>query len=153
MNPILFTLLFILAWILIYAFVRYLLVEEWLDPNYGSSSRFGSPLWLVAAVIITSLAIWGSTSIVRGLYFAPPDRVMRKGTVKEHQYDPPYTSHSFIMAGKTVVPTTHYHPARWWILVDGVDNSGKALRDWIDAGQNTYESYSNADSIYFKPVP
>ena len=149
MNVYLFALLFLLSWILIYAFVRHLMIEEWLD-NY--EGRRGNVLWLVSAAIIVILSAWGSYAIIRYLYFQPEEEHLRSGIVRDKDYDPPYTSHGFIMAGKVMVPTTHYHPARHWLLVDGKSQKGTNLKDWIDVGQNAFDAYSNGDSIYFKPM-
>lgn len=148
MNPVLFLLLFALAWLFIYALIRHLILMDHLD--------FGKPLhWFPATVgaIIVILSVWGSYALIAAMYFAPAERIMRKGVIQKHQYDPPYTSHSFIMTGKVMVPTTHYHPARWWVLVDGKDNSDEPLLDWVDVGENTYSTYADSDSIYFKPQP
>lgn len=150
MNPILFWLLFILAWIVIYAVVRYFFINEWLNP-YSLNHR-GSPLWLVSGIIVSILAIWGSIELISEVFFTPMPEEMRSGVIQERQYDPPYTSHSFIMVNKVFVPTTHNHEAKYWLLIKGKSQSGNDLTDWVAVGQDTYESFSVADSIYFKPT-
>ena len=149
MNPILFSLLFILSWVAAYAIIRYLMIEEYMYPISGYR---GSPLWLVVAAIVFILCVWGSVATIRYTYFFPVEEEMRSGVVMKHQYDPPYTTHGFMMVGRVMVPQTYYHPARYWTLIDGKSQTGSDLKDWVDVGQNTYETFSDGDSIYFKPT-
>ncbi len=152
MNIWLFILLFALAWIMLGSFIWYMMIREWADPLFPKKNGRGSILWLITSAIVLTLAIWGSVASIKQLYFPKYEEQIRSGFVRDRQYDPPYTSHGFIMSGKVMVPTTHYHPPRYWLLVDGKSQTGSKLRDWVDVGQNTYESFSDGDSIYFKPA-
>ena len=62
--------------------------------------------------------------------------------IVEKDYDAAYTTVQPILIGKTVVPTTKYHPADWDICIeyDGV------TIEW-DVDEETYNQYNIGDSI------
>lgn len=64
-------------------------------------------------------------------YFYPP-HVPLEGVIIRKSYRPAWTQHSFIMAGKVMVPTQIHHPESWWLVVQETGTKG-------DAGQFCFE--------------
>lgn len=56
------------------------------------------------------------------LFLAGCGPTLHAGTVVAKDHRGAYTSTSLVMVGKTMVPTTQFHPARWWVLVENCDS-------------------------------
>jgi hypothetical protein len=37
------------------------------------------------------------------------------------------------------VPTTHHHPPKWLVMVDGFDDKGTARKGWVSLDADVYE--------------
>lgn len=74
---------------------------------------------------------------------------MKDGVVEGHGHRNAFTTHSFIMAGKVMVPTTQYHPEQWLVRVHGLNKEGQLDTQWVHVPKSTYDHFNEGDSIHF----
>lgn len=65
---------------------------------------------------------------------------MERGVVHGHSYEPSYT---------TTTPIMQFSPARYELLVWGLNEKGQPDSQWVDVSEKAYWEYVDDDSIYF----
>lgn len=71
----------------------------------------------------------------------------KEGTIINKYYKEPYTTTSYIMSGKVMVPITHRHPESWnFELQKEVEGKNKTIT--IEVAQDIYDKYNIGD--YFE---
>ncbi len=76
------------------------LMEDW-------PGRIILVLILIAAIVATGLV----ASLAD--YCFSWEHTIGDGRIESTCYHPAYTTHGFLMVGKTTIPQTYYHPAHW----------------------------------------
>lgn len=88
--------------------------------------------------IRTALAAFGATLLVVALLCLLG--CVNSGTVVDKQHLLAYTTTTFVMSGKVLVPITTYHPESWSIKVEDGGETG-----WVSVDETTYDEYEVGD--------
>jgi hypothetical protein len=108
--------------------------EMWFDGLLLRDGWFSAILtWtltLIVGGIIYAIGywVWDELTIERGLVLEGPGKILKK------EYHAAYTTTSYHKVGNVNVPTTHFHPARYMVLI-GVEDGGA----WVNS-QGLYDS-------------
>lgn len=76
-------------------------------------------------------------------------KTINEGIIVDKEYYRSYTVTTMMMVGKTMVPTTQYHPARWYITIEG-ELEGQVVERTMSVGEQKYNEYEVGD--YFSTV-
>lgn len=71
---------------------------------------------------------------------------LTKGVIENLYHHDSYTSTSFIMVGKVMVPTTTWHPENWECDVRG-EFSGDTITENYDISEFEYNAWMVGDSV------
>lgn len=134
------------------------LYDMFIDPFTDGfwSVLFGILMWLFMLVLV-GLIIWGAMYLVDSSF---PNKKQGIGVIVEKGYEPPYTTLTYVVSGKVMIPTTIYHPEFWYAKISINDLTDCVFfneNDWNTLSINqkvncTYISGRIWNSLYIKNV-